>query len=73
MMEPPAEGEASSDEEVTTEMAKSLLKLDARSIAKHQKKEFGMEDFVAQKTIDFLLVQEKLAGLDHNTNRDDLA
>ena len=45
-----------SSEEVTTEMAASMLKLDAKMIAMCRPMENGALDFVAQKAQEFLLI-----------------
>ena len=59
--------EEQSSEEVTTEMAASLLKLDAKMMAMYRPKENGVLDFVNQKAQEFLRIQRQLPMLDHNT------
>ena len=48
-----------------------MLKIDERSWAKCRPKDYGALDFVALKTHEFLVMQQKLSSLDYNSMHSD--
>ena len=61
------EGQTTTSEEINSELAGAMLKMDVKSLALYSKQENGMLDFVEQKTLEFLMIQASLPRLDHNT------
>ena len=48
-----------------------ILKIDNRALHIHKQKAYGMMDFATQKAREFLLIQDSLNSLDHNSQQSD--
>lgn len=48
-----------------------ILKIDNRALNIHKQKAYGMMDFATQKAREFLLIQDSLNCLDHNSQNSD--